>query len=150
MSDRERGYAHRIDIRADAFAVWRALTEVGHLAVWCSPKADIRACRGGHFRASVDRLTEFEAHIDVFQPQRRLRLIYLPTKGLPPADTVRVDDFFLDPGPKATVVRIMGPGVPATREWDTQYQRLRLGWQHAMSRLKVHVEAQERLRSIPP
>jgi uncharacterized protein YndB with AHSA1/START domain len=148
MGDRERGYAHRIDIRADALAVWRALTEAEQLICWCSPKAEIRACRGGHFRASVDRLTEFEAHIDVFEPGRRLRLIYLPAKALPPADTVRVDDFFLDPGPKATVVRIMGSGVPAAPEWYTQYQRLRLGWQHAMSRLKVYVEA--RMRSTPP
>ena len=27
MGDKERGYAHRVDIRADVDAVWRALTE---------------------------------------------------------------------------------------------------------------------------
>ena len=146
MSDRERGYAHRIDVRADALAVWRALTEGEQLASWCSPQADISARQGGHFRASVDRVTEFEAHIDVFEPQRRLRLIYLPARALPPAETVIVDDFFLDPAPEATIVRLLGSGIPATPEWETQYRRLRLGWQRAMTRLKVHVESQARVK----
>ena len=80
MSDKERGYAHRVDILADAQQVWRALTEA---RCWRAgaPRAP-RSARapGGQFRASVDRVTEFEAHIDVFEPRRRLRLIYLPAR----------------------------------------------------------------------
>ena len=142
MSDRERGYAHRIDILADAQEVWRALTDARCLARWCSPGADIRARAGGIFRASVDRVTEFEAHIDVFEPGRRLRLIYLPSAVLPPSATVIVDDFILDPVPGGTIVRLLGSGVPASPEWDTQYWRLRTSWQQAMTRLKVFVEKQ--------
>ena len=142
MSDRERGYAHRIDILADAPSVWRALTDARCLALWCSPGAEIRARQGGIFRASVDRVTEFEAHIDVFEPGRRLRLIYLPTPVLPRADTVIVDDFILDSVPGGTIVRLLGSGVPASPEWDTQYWRLRTSWQQAMTRLKVFVEKQ--------
>jgi uncharacterized protein YndB with AHSA1/START domain len=144
MSDKERGYAHRVDVLAEAALVWRALTDAAQLARWCSPKAEIRPRQGGLFRASVDRVTEFEAHIDVFEPPRRLRLIYLPAPGMPPAETVMVDDFILDPTPAGTVVRLLGSGVPATPEWDTQYRRLRASWQQAMTRLKVHVEQQAR------
>ena len=144
MGDRERGYAHRVDIRADASQVWQALTDAEQLTRWCSPTAVIRARRGGLFRASVDRVTEFEAHIDVFEPERRLRLMYLPSSGLPRADTVMVDDFILDPVPGGTIVRLLGSGVPATPEWDTQYRRLRTSWQQAMTRLKVFVEKQTR------
>jgi uncharacterized protein YndB with AHSA1/START domain len=140
MSDRERGYAHRIDILAEADVVWRALTERPQLASWCAPGAEISARQGGLFRASVDRVTELEAHIDVFDPPRRLRLMYLPTPELPPTDIVRVDDFILDPGSGGTIVRLLGSGVPATPEWDTQYLRLRTSWQQALSRLKVFVE----------
>jgi uncharacterized protein YndB with AHSA1/START domain len=140
MSDKERGYAHRVDIRADAQQVWRALTEAEQLKGWCSPDAAVSARKGGLFRASVDRVTEFEAHIDVFEPGRRLRLIYLPSPGLPPADSVIIDDFILDPVPGATIVRLLGSGIPATPQWDTQYRRLRTGWQQAMTRLKVLLE----------
>ena len=149
MSDKERGYAHRVDILADAGEVWRALTDNQQLARWCSPGADIRARPGGSFRASVDRVTEFEAHIDVFEPGRRLRLLYLPVPDLPRADSVMVDDFILDRVPGGTIVRLLGSGVPATPEWDTQYWRLRTSWQQAMTRLKVFVEKQSKTGALP-
>jgi hypothetical protein len=53
-----------------------------------------------------------------------------------------VDDFILEPVPGGTIVRLLGSGVPATPEWDTQYRRLRTGWQQAMTRLKVLLESQ--------
>ena len=140
MSDRERGYAHRVDIRAEPGVVWRALTDPDLLTRWCSPEAKISARQGGLFRASVDRVTEFEARIDVFEPERRLRLLYLPAHELPRADSVMVDDFILDRVPGGTIVRLLGSGVPASPEWDTQYWRLRTSWQQAMTRLKVFVE----------
>ena len=142
MSDKLRGYAHRVDIAADAAKVWVALTNVEHLKRWCSPAADIKARPGGLFRASVDRVIELEAHIDVFEPARRLRLIYLPSRKLPVAETAIVDDFILDSTPPGTIVRLLGSGIPSTADWDAQYKRLRLGWQAAVTRLKVFVERQ--------
>jgi uncharacterized protein YndB with AHSA1/START domain len=142
MSDRARGYAHRVDIEADAQEVWRALTEAQHLVRWCSPGAQIRARQGGFFRASVDRVTELEAHIDIFEPARRMRLIYLPSNSLPPTDDALVDDFILDSADPGTILRLLGSGIPATEAWNTQYLRLRMGWQQALTRLKVLVEKQ--------
>ena len=78
MGDKERGYAHRVDILADAEAVWLALTENQQLARGAPRARRSARAPGGSFRASVDRVTELEAHIDVFEPGRRLRLIYLP------------------------------------------------------------------------
>jgi uncharacterized protein YndB with AHSA1/START domain len=149
MGDRERGYAHRVDIAADASLVWRALTEPAQLVRWCSPAAVISPRPGGLFRASVDRVTEFEAQIDVFEPDRRLRLLYLPSSKLPRADTVMVDDFILDRVTGGTIVRLLGSGVPGAPEWDTQYWRLRTSWQQAMTRLKVFVEKQTRTGAAP-
>jgi len=57
MSDKERGYAHRVDIRAGPEQVWRAFTEAEQLQGWCSPDAEIRARKGGLFRRSVRRVT---------------------------------------------------------------------------------------------
>lgn len=142
MADKSRGYAHRVDITAEPAKVWRALTEPEHLIRWCSPKAEVRARPGGLFRASVDRVIELEAHIDVYEPARRLRLIYLPCDALPPTDAAMIDDFILDPSSPSTIVRLLGSGIPGTPDWDAQYKRLRLGWQAAMTRLKVFVEKQ--------
>jgi uncharacterized protein YndB with AHSA1/START domain len=144
MRDRARGYAHRVDIVADAGQVWRTLTEPEFLVRWCSPRAQIRAQQGGLFRASVDRVIELEAHIDIFDPGRRLRLIYLSTPALPPTDDPLVDDFILDAKEPVTILRLLGSGFPATEQWNRQYQRLKLGWQQALTRLKVLTEKQLR------
>jgi uncharacterized protein YndB with AHSA1/START domain len=140
MSDRVRGYAHRVDIEVGVEAVWQALTDSAQLARWCSPEAQVRGRPGGLFRASVDRVTEFEAHIDVFEPGRRLKLIYLPSPGVPRTASVMTDDFILDAVPGGTIVRLLGHGIPADPEWETQYLRLRTGWQQALARLKVLLE----------
>ena len=142
MADRERGYAHRVDIEGDVRDVWRAFTEETHLNRWCSPGAEIRARAGGMLRASVDRVTEMELHIDVFDPGRRLRLIYLPSPALPPTDGAIVVDFIMESSPNGSIVRVLGSGIPDGSQWDTQYKRMRLGWERAMARLKVYIEKQ--------
>lgn len=144
MGERVRGYAHRVDIAAEAGEVWRAITEAQSLTRWCSPEAELQPRQGGLFRARVDRVTELEAHIDVFEAGRRLRLIYLPNAELPRAETVLTDDLIVEAVPGGTVVRLLGSGVPGESEWDTQYWRLRTSWLQALNRLKVLVEAQQR------
>ncbi len=134
--EKSRGYAHRLDLRADVETVWKALTDPSRLSQWCSPDAWINARSGGLFRACVDRVTELEACIDVFEPGRRLRLIYLPSASLPPTDSALVDDFILEPSRPGTILRLLGSGVPGSSEWDVQYLRLRTGWQAALMRLK--------------
>jgi uncharacterized protein YndB with AHSA1/START domain len=142
MADRVRGYAHRVDITGDVQSVWRAFTDAAHLAKWCAPGAQMAARAGGLFRATVDRVTETEAHIDVFQPGRRLRLIYLPSRQLPASDTAIVVDFIMEQSPEGTIVRVLGSGVPDDPAWDMPFKRMKLGWERAMARLKVYVEKQ--------
>jgi hypothetical protein len=98
-------------------------------------------------RSSVDRVTQLEAHIDVYEPERRLRLIYLPCAALPAGESAVTDDFMLDPDPRGTVVRLIGSGFVASAPGDLQYRRMRTGWERALLRLKVYVERAERKAS---
>ena len=84
MAQQTRGYAHRVDIRADIDEVWKSLTEPERLARWCAQQARVDAREGGSYWLRVDAGLTREAHIDVFQPPRRLRLIYLPMLILGP------------------------------------------------------------------
>ncbi len=139
--EKTRGYAHRLDLRTGLTPVWAALTDSRLLSQWCSPDAVISARPGGLFRARVDRLTELEACIDVFVPGKRLRLIYLPSPALPPADSALVDDFILEPARSGTILRLLGSGVPGDPEWDIPYLRQRSGWQAALVRLRALLES---------
>ncbi|MGA8706654.1 MAG: SRPBCC domain-containing protein [Steroidobacteraceae bacterium] len=150
MADGTRGYAHRVDIVADIEQVWRALTEPTMLAQWYAPDARVDAREGGVYNAKHGEL-EREAHIDVFLPPRRLRLIYMPLANLPDDGTVLVEDYLLDRDPNSarqlgvaavTILRLMGSGIPEGPDWHPTYVALRRGWERALPRLKVLLEKQ--------
>ena len=154
MSDATRGYAQRVDIIADIELVWRALIEPATLAQWYAPDARVDAREGGVYSARHGAELEREAHIDVFLPPRRLRLIYMPLPNLPDDGTVVVEDFLLDRNPNAaraqgvdavTVLRLMGSGIPEGPAWHSTYVALRRGWERALLRLKILLE-----KPLPP
>jgi uncharacterized protein YndB with AHSA1/START domain len=143
-----RGYVHRVDIRAELEDVWQALIEPAILARWHVPNARVDARVNGSYWTRLDANLAREAHIDVYQPPRRLRLIYMPLPKLPDEGAVLVDDFLIDRdeaasrhvGVNMAIVRLMGSGIPDEREWDAMYGRLRTGWERALLRLKVLLE----------
>jgi uncharacterized protein YndB with AHSA1/START domain len=152
MGRQSRGFVHRVDIRADLPEVWQALIDPKVLAQWHVSDARIDAREGGSYSTRLAPNLSREAHIDIFQPPRRLRLIYMPLPGLPDDGAVVVDDFLLDQGPLSgpehrpsptTVLRLMGSGFPEGREWDAMYMRLRGGWERALLRLKASFEPSE-------
>jgi uncharacterized protein YndB with AHSA1/START domain len=147
VAERTRGYAHRIDVNAPSAMVWNALVDPKMVSLWYGPGARITAKAGGGYAVRIDRNIEREAHIDVFEAGRRLRLIYMPPAGLPADDAVIVDDFILDTEEGIAVLRLLGSGFPMDENWDTYYQRLRAHWGLALARLKIAVERQVKLKS---
>ena len=145
---RSRGYVHRVDIRAEATDVWQALIDPAILARWHVPNARVDAREGGSYWTRLGPKFEREAHIDIYRPPQRLRLLYMPSPDLPDTGVVPVDDFLIDKDEAAsraagctiTVVRLMGSGIPEAHEWDPTYTRLRGGWERALLRLKAMFE----------
>ena len=146
MAERTRGYAHRIDVNAPIDMVWHGLIDPKMLSLWYGPGARVTAKSGGSYCVRADRDLEREAHIDVFEPGRRLRLIYMPPPGLPESEAVIVDDFILDTEQDVAVLRLLGSGFPMEESWDPYYQRLRAGWGQALARLKIAVERQLKVK----
>ncbi|HEY2417282.1 MAG TPA: SRPBCC domain-containing protein [Steroidobacteraceae bacterium] len=144
-----RGYAQRVDIHVDIEVVWQALIDPALMAKWYAPGARIDAREGGNYCVRHADDLQREAHIDVFLPPRRLRLIYMPLPDLPDDGAVIVEDFLLDRDAGAaraggadahTVLRLLGSGVPEDSEWHGTYTQLRRGWERALLRLKVLLE----------
>ena len=147
-----RGYAHLVEIDVPVGRVWRALTDPGLIRIWSGQEAEIDPRKGGVYR--LGRRTEDgrEAHIDVFDVNRRLRLIYLKGGNWPPGDSAVVDDFLLDvrKGEGTASLRLLGSGVPESAAWDKTYVRLRLGWERLMARIKVTLESPPVPKKIQP
>jgi uncharacterized protein YndB with AHSA1/START domain len=149
MAERTRGYAHRIDVAAPVDLVWRGLIEPARLKLWFGPEARVTARTGGSYMVKADRDLLREAHIDVFEPGRRMRLIYMPPKLLPAHDAVLVDDFIIGHEGSQVIVHVLGSGFPVEEAWDDYYNRLRGGWAQALARLKVMTERETRAGSLP-
>ncbi|MGB6308458.1 MAG: SRPBCC domain-containing protein [Steroidobacteraceae bacterium] len=137
-----RGYAHLVEVDVPVARVWRALTDPGLIRIWSGEEAEIDARKGGVYRLG-QRNEGREAHIDVFEVNRRLRLIYLSGGNWPPGDSAVVDDFILDvrKGEGKTTLRLLGSGVPDSASWDKTYVRLRMGWERLLARIKVTLES---------
>ena len=138
-----RGYAHLVEVEVPVARVWRALTDPGLIRIWSGHEAEIVARKGGVYRLGARSGEHREAHIDIFDVNRRLRLIYLSGTDWPRGDSAVVDDFILDvrKGEGKTSLRLLGSGVPEAHEWDRTYMRIRMGWERLMARIKVTLES---------
>jgi uncharacterized protein YndB with AHSA1/START domain len=147
-----RGYAHLVEIDVPVGRVWRALTDPGLIRIWSGQEAEIDPRKGGLYRLGQRNNDSREAHIDVFDVNRRLRLIYLKGGNWPPGDSAVVDDFILDvrKGEGTASLRLLGSGVPESAAWDKTYVRLRMGWERLMARIKVTLESPPVPKKVQP
>jgi uncharacterized protein YndB with AHSA1/START domain len=138
-----RGYAHLVEVNVPVARIWRALTDPDLIRIWSGQEAEIDARKGGVYRLGNRNDDSREAHIDIFEVNRRLRLIYLKGSDWPPGDCAVVDDFILDvrKGEGKTSLRLLGSGVPESAAWDKSYVRIRMGWERLMARIKVTLES---------
>ncbi|MET0292629.1 MAG: SRPBCC domain-containing protein [Steroidobacteraceae bacterium] len=150
MSVRTRGYAHRVDIVAPPSRVWSALIEPALLARWFGPNPSVKPKAGGRFQATLDPGLEREALIDIFDVNRRLRLVYMTPSYLPPFEGAVVDDFLIEPEGPNTIVRLLGSGIPEGKLWDAHYVKLRAQSERALARLKLLMEKKVAPPSIGP
>jgi uncharacterized protein YndB with AHSA1/START domain len=146
MSPKARGYAQFVEIRQPPERVFAAFADPRQLEAWYAVEASVEPRLGGRLRVRLKNGRVRDATIDVWDPARRLRLIYMPDPSLP-ASTAGpiVEDVLFDVKPGRTVVRILGHGVPSEREWDPHFLALRRGWAFWLHSLKKLLEAE-----LPP
>jgi uncharacterized protein YndB with AHSA1/START domain len=129
-----------VDIDVPVERVWRAFTDGRVLVRWAAPEASITPREKGRLHLVFGSDVELDAHIDVLVTPQRMRLILLPTSGMPSSDAVIVEDFLFERAKTSTVVRLMSSGVPAAPVWVTYYLNKRRYWELALARLKVFLE----------
>ena len=140
MSGAYRSFAYRIDLAVPVERVWRAFTDSRVLARWCAEGATITPREKGRLHVIFGGDVELDAHIDVLITPQRMRLILLPTRGMPTADAVIVEDFLFERGKAGTTLRLLSSGVPSSPAWVTYYLNKRRYWELALTRLKVFLE----------
>jgi uncharacterized protein YndB with AHSA1/START domain len=140
MSGAYRSFAYRIDIEVPVERVWRAFTDSRVLARWAAAGAKVTPREKGRMNVLFGTGVELDAHIDVLVTPQRMRLILLPTPGMPTSDAVIVEDFLFERGKAGTTLRMLSSGVPSSQGWVTYYLSKRRYWELALTRLKVFLE----------
>ena len=141
MSNAYRSFAYRVDIGVPVERVWRGFTDTKLLAKWCAKGASITPREKGRMHVAFGAGIELDALIDVLVTAQRIRLILLPTRGMPSTDAVIIEDFLFERAAKTgTVVRLLSNGVPSAPPWVTYYLSKRRYWELALTRFKVFLE----------
>jgi uncharacterized protein YndB with AHSA1/START domain len=141
VSGAYRSFAHRVDIDASVQRVWRAFTDTRVLERWTARGASVTPREKGRMHVLFGPGIELDGHIDVMVTPQRIRLILLPTQGMPGTEAVIVEDFLFEKyAPTGTAVRLLSSGVPSAQAWVTYYLLKRRHWELALSRLKVFLE----------
>lgn len=140
MSD-YRSFAYRTDVDVPVERLWRAFNDSRILQRWCAPGATVVPRERGRMHVVFAAGFELDAHIDVLIVPQRMRLILLPTAGMPDGEAVIIEDFLFErQGSSASAVRLLSSGVPASKEWVAYYLGKRRCWELALARLKVFLE----------
>jgi uncharacterized protein YndB with AHSA1/START domain len=135
-----RSFAYRADINVPVERVWRAFTDSRVLQRWAAPGASVTPREKGRMHMVFGSGVELDAHIDVLVTPQRIRLILLPTPGMPDQNAVIIEDFLFERAGATTVVRLLSSGVPSAKAWVTYYLNKRRYWELALTRLKVFME----------
>jgi uncharacterized protein YndB with AHSA1/START domain len=145
MTKAARGYAQFVQIQRPPGRVFSAFTSKEQLEGWYAAEATVEPRRGGVLRVRLKDGRTRDALIDVFDQDRRLRLIYMPDPAMPPMSPAGggpiVEDVLFDPKGASTTVRVLGSGVPGEQEWDAYLTWLRSGWTYWLHALKRTLQA---------
>jgi uncharacterized protein YndB with AHSA1/START domain len=143
----ERSYLQTLRCKAEPERIWQALILPEALRLWHADAAVIDPRRGGCYSYRSRLFGQRDARIDVFEPGRRLRLVFLPNPRWPAAGrNAIIEDFLLDVRPTGTreaqgQLRLIGTGVPPAAEWNATLKRLQAGWAVAFSYLQRQLES---------
>jgi uncharacterized protein YndB with AHSA1/START domain len=146
MRPAQRGYLQSLRCKAPTEQLWQALIQPEALKLWHVQQAEVDPRQGGRYRYRSRLFGLRSAHIDVFDPGRRLRLVFDPNPAWPPSDSVIVEDFLIDSrntGGQDSQLRLLGSGVPAVLDWNATLRRLQAGWAVAFSYLQRRLESRE-------
>jgi len=146
MSERTPGtrtQVHEIAIDATVEAVWAAITDAGELTRWFVETAKVEPGVGGTFVISWGGDESGGSTIEVWEPNRRLRVALTPfdmgaAKGT--RESPIVEEYTIERRDGKTVLRLVQSNIPNAPEWDGFYDGTNSGWESFFRTLRHYLE----------
>lgn len=142
-----RAHETRVVIDAPVEDVWKAITEASEISRWFAPGMTVEPGVGGNVKADWGQGIEWKCAIEVWEPNRHLRLTETRDHMVTPSDIDQrmepcrlVEDFYLETEAGKTVLRLVHSGFGASESWDAEYEGTKGGWAACFLRLKLGLE----------
>lgn len=136
-----RAVERQIEIAAPLSAVWNALTDAEELIRWFPLEARVTPGAGGSIWMRWDDAERVEDRIDVWEPERRLRLV-----GKAGPWSRIATDYYLEGRGGTKVLRVVSSGFGAEDDPDEVMQGFGFGWDFELRGLRHYLE---RHRGVP-
>jgi uncharacterized protein YndB with AHSA1/START domain len=120
-----------VEVKAPASAVWQAITNAEELMRWFPPVARVEPGAGGSIFLSWGDGMEGQGTIEVWEPNRALRV--KEPSGM-------AVDYWIEVRGTATVLRVVHSGFGADASFDDQYEGTLEGWRYFLFNLKHYLE----------
>ncbi|HEY8256630.1 MAG TPA: SRPBCC domain-containing protein [Gemmatimonadales bacterium] len=138
-----RSVERQIEIAAPPHAVWRALTDAEELIRWFPLEARITPGHGGTVWMRWDESETVDDRIDVWEPERRLRLV-----GKAGSWAGIATDYFLQGKSGGTVLRVVSSGFGDDASDDEVAQGFGYGWDFELRGLRHYLERHRGVRRV--
>ncbi len=125
----------QIEIAAPAGAVWRALTDAEELIRWLPLEARITPGQGGSVWMRWDDAETVDDRIEVWEPERRLRLV-----GSEGTWSRIATDYYVEGKGGRTVLRVVSSGFGAEDDPDDVMRGFGFGWDFELRGLRHYLE----------
>src|ERR1039457_5841046 len=146
-----REHENRIEIDAPIEEVWKALTEADEIARWFAPKMKVSPGAGGYMVADWGPGLEWKIAIEVWEPNRHLRLVETRDHLLSPDPAQEkmepcrlVQDYYLEGEGGKTILRLGHSGFGSSPGWDVEVEGTQGGGAACFLRLKQALERHRR------
>jgi uncharacterized protein YndB with AHSA1/START domain len=136
-----RSQVHEVVIDAPIEAVWKAIADGEELTRWFVESATVHPGVGGTIEISWGGAEKGRSQIEVWEPNRTLRVSLRPfesSKPLPAGPIV--DEYTIEQRDGKTVLRLVSSGIPATSDWDGFYDGTNTGWPSFFRALRHYLE----------
>ncbi len=140
-----------IEIAAPVETVWKALTDPQEITRWFCFESSVEPGVGGTIRYSWGAPWDGVSRIEVWEPNRRLRMVsYTPEgketwlsegSGTAPGEGHPLAlEYLLEGRGGGTVLRLVHSGFGAGGGWDDEYDGVRRGWAFELGSLRQYLE----------
>ena len=132
-----RSHEEEILIDGKLDDLWASLTEIEMLKKWLIEDGTLTPRIGGKYNLNLKNGDAIQGHIDVLIAKRKIRLVEAPRAEEELLATGPITtEFIINKAEDQIKLTVINMGIPATEEWEEDFNRSQSTWQVALKELK--------------